>query len=296
MIMTKVSVIIPTYNSWKTLKSCIASIQKQTLKPLEIIVVDNASTDKTQEGMQKLLSINHKSSTIKYLRLRKNLGVTGGRNKGIREASKDADYVFFFDHDMVADKNMLAELVKTAEMDNSIGIVTPKIYYWEDKSRIWAAGTGIDLWTGQVIFRGGKDTGQYDKVEEVQVAPAAMLVKKEVIKKIKGFDNRYFATFEDTDFCFRARKAGFKTYYAPKAIAYHKLSMAPKDEAERLLSRAYWVGRNRVLFMKDFGKNFAVFLLFLPIFSLYYLKMAIKHKRINDWLRFMKATFSGIVS
>lgn len=303
--MTKVSVIIPTYNSWKTLKSCIASIQKQTLKPFEIIVIDNASPDKTKEGMQKLLSTNHKSSTVKYFRLRKNLGVTGGRNKGIREASRDADYLFFFDHDMVADKNMLAELVKTAEMDNSIGIVTPKIYYWKDKrslrsgdrkKRIWSAGTGINLWTGQVFFRGGEDTGQYDKIEEVQVAPAAMLVKKEVIKKIKGFDNRYFATFEDTDFCFRAKRAGFKTYYTPKAIAYHKLSTDPKDEADRLLSRAYWVGRNRVIFMKDFGKSFAVFLLFLPIFSLYYLKMAIKHKRINDWLRFMKATFSGILS
>lgn len=296
-----ISVIIPTYNSWKTLRGCIASIQKQTLKPFEIVVVDNASTDQTP---QKISTINHQPSTIKYFRHEKNLGVTGGRNRGIKEANKESDYLFFFDHDMVAERRMLEELVKVAESDSSIGIATPKIYYWQDKQslalrtkkRIWSAGTGINLWTGQVLFRGGKDVGQYEEAEEVQVAPAAMLVKKEVIQKIKRFDNRYFATYEDTDFCFRAREAGFSTYYVPKAIAWHKLSQDPRDEADRLLYRAYWVGRNRILFMRDFGKNFLVFLIFLPVYALYYLFLSLKHQRLKDWFRFIQGTTAGLFS
>lgn len=285
----EISVIIPTYNSWKTLKDCLHSILKQSLKPREVIVIDNASTDDTSIKLVKDFP------SVKLIKLPINNGVTGGRNTGIKKAIKEISYFFFFDHDMVADKNMLKELVKVAEQDSNIGIVTPKIYYKGDKKRIWAAGTGINLWSGQVLFRGGKDIGQYEKIEEVQVAPAAMLVKKEVIRKIKGFDGKYFATYEDTDFCFRSRKSGFFTFYAPKAIAYHELSTNPADEADRLLRRSYWVGRNRILFMKDFGKSFFVFSLFLPVYLLYYLKLAIRYKRIGDWINFIRGIFDGLL-
>lgn len=283
-----ISVIIPTYNSWVTLKDCIASIQKQTLRPYEVIVVDNASSDGTSDKVKK------KFPNVRLITLKKNTGVTGGRNMGIKLANPSSDYLFFFDHDMVAEKDMLKELLKVAETNPRIGIVTPKIYYFGNKKRIWSAGTGINLWTGQVLFRGGDDVGQYEKVEEVQVAPAAILVKKELIKKIKSFDDTYFATYEDTDFCFRARKEGFKTFYASKALAYHKISWDPKDDADRVLSRAYWVGRNRIIFMKKFSKNFAVFTLFIPLFIGYYLLLSISTNRFKDGFNFLLGTFAGL--
>ena len=302
---SRISVIIPTYNGWNTLKDCITSILNQSLAPYEIIVVDNASVDGTWENISNYVDsfsrVNSKkvladnlNFKFKIIRNKKNLGVTGGRNTGIRLADKRTDYLFFFDHDMVADKNMFQNLIKIAEGDSSSGIITPKVYYWEDKKRIWSAGTGINLWTGQVLFRGGKDNGQYEKTEEVQVAPAAMFVKKEVIAKVKFFDNRYFATYEDTDFCFRAKKAGFKIIYEPKAIAYHKISPDPEDEAKRLLSRGYLVGKNRILFMKDFGKSFLIFFLFLPIYCLHYLKLAVEFHNLKGWKDFMRGTIVGL--
>lgn len=289
----KISVVIPTFNSWKTLEKSIKSILSQSLLPTEIIIVDNASTDKTPDYLRKFKS---KKIKLRIFRNTTNNGVTGGRNRGIQEADKNLDYIFFFDHDMYAEKHMLVELLKVAESDENIGIVTPKIFYWRDKKRIWAAGTGMNLWTGQVLFRGGRDEGKYEKVEEVQVAPAAMLVRKEVIRKIKEFDNAYFATYEDTDFCFRARKSGFKVYYAPKAVAYHDLPIDLKEESIRLLSRSYLVGRNRVIFMKKFGKNFLVFTFFLPIYIFYYLRLALKNKRFNAWREFLKGTAVGLFS
>lgn len=291
MIMKKVSVIIPTYNSWNTLKSCIASIQNQTLKSKEIIVINNGSGDGTPKRVKE------EFSEVRLINLKTNTGVTGGRNTGIKKANPKSDYLFFFDHDMVAKKNMLANLVNIAESNKQIGIVTPKIYYYGNKKRIWSAGTGINLWTGQVSFRGGVDLGQYEIAQEVQVAPAAILVKKELMKKIKFFDDNYFATYEDTDFCFRAREMGYKTFYAPEAVAYHILSWDPKDDADRVLSRAYWIGRNRVIFMKRFGKFFPLFLiLFVPLFSLYYLKVSISTNRIRDWLKFMLGTWRGLTT
>jgi GT2 family glycosyltransferase len=284
----KISVIIPTYNSITTLLPCIKSITQQTFRPSEILVIDNASTDKTVEKL-KLLS---KNKTIKVYENNTNLGVTGGRNRGIKEADKSSEYFLFFDHDMVADKNMIKELIKVAELAKENGIVTPKIYFWKDKKRIWAAGTGINLWTGRILFRGGIDTGFYDRNEGVQVAPAAILVKKEVLKKIKGFDNKYFATYEDTDFCFRAKREGYLTYYAPKAIAWHKIAIDQKGDAEKLLGRSYFIAKNKILFMKDFGKP--TFWLFIPVFMAYYLKMSIKYRNINAFLKYVRGTWDGI--
>ncbi len=289
--MKKVSVVIPTYDdSWPFLKACLQSLVNQTLVPKEIIVVGGKISVRTRTELEKHFP------KIKKVFIDDNMGVTGGRNKGIDAVSKNSDYFFFFDHDMIADSNMLAELANVAEINDDIGIVTPKIYYWSNKKRIWSAGTNINLWTGQVLFRGGKDKGQFDKIEAVQVAPASMLVKRGVIDKVKYFDNRYFATFEDTDFCFRAKKFGFSTFYAPKAIAYHDLSVNLRDESDRLFKRAYWVGRNRVLFMKDFGRFFYIFLVFIPVYLVYYLHLAIKYRRLNDWLIFVKGTFFGIFS
>lgn len=283
----KISIVIPTFNSWQTLIPCIKSVYNQTLKPYEIIVVDNASSDQTVQKVKK------GTPYVKLIPLEKNTGVTGGRNSGIKAADKSSGYLFFFDHDMVADKNMLQELVEVAKRASNIGIVTPKIYFWTSKRRIWSAGTSINLLTGQIFFRGGMDVGQYEKIEEVQVAPAAMLVKRKVVQKLKKFDERYFATYEDTDFCFRAKRAGFKTYYAPRAIAFHKISEDPRLEAKRLMDRGFWVGRNRVLFMRDFGVNFLAFTLFVPIYFLYYLRLAIKFKRLDGIASFIKGTFYG---
>lgn len=288
--MTKISVVIPTYNSWSTLKDCISSIQKQTLRPYEIIIIDNGSSDGTSNKVRLMFP------NVKLITLKVNTGVTGGRNKGIEHCSPKTDSILFFDHDMIADKKMLEELVRILKIDKSIGIVTPKIYYHGDKKRIWAAGTGINLLTGQVLFRGGIDIGQYDFSEEVPVAPAVLLVKKEVLNILKMFDDRYFATFEDTDFCFRAKKMGFKVFYAFRALAFHKIPYDKKEESERLLSRAYFIGRNRILFMKDFGSNFYFFLIiFLPVYILYYLKLAISHGRFLDWLKLIQGVISGLI-
>lgn len=288
--MKRISVIIPTYNSNKTLYECVVSMLAQTTKVTEVIVVDNASTDDTK---QVITTLSIKDSRVKYFRNTKNRGVTGGRNRGIGELSGMSDYILFFDHDMVAEKRMVEKLVDVAESADNIGIVTPKIFYFNDKTRIWSAGTGINLWTGQVLFRGGKDHGQYEMTQEVQVAPAAMLVKRGVFKKVRKFDERYFATFEDTDFCFRAKVAGYKTFYAHKALAWHKISPNPRDETERLLSRAYWVGRNRVLFMKDFGK--LTFWFFIPIYALYFMRLSIKSNSIGHFFQYLSGLRDSII-
>jgi len=291
----KVSVIIPTRNSWETLRECLKSLLSQSFSLYEILIIDNASTDETFNNVTAFAKKIKSDSKIEIFRNSKNLGVTGGRNRGIKEAGNDYDFLLFFDHDMVADKDMVKELITVSERSKDIGIVTPKIYYFGQKDQIWAAGTGINLWTGQILFRGGKDTRQFEDIEEVQVAPASFLVKSEVLQEIKGFDDVYFATYEDTDFCFRARENGFSTYYIPKAIAYHKIPYDESDSMKRLLTRTYFIGRNRVIFMKRFGKNIFVFLACTPAFLVYYSYLSLKYNKVKSIFDFVKGTIDGFL-
>lgn len=284
----KVAVVIPTYNSFLILRMCLDSFSKQTLLPSEVIVVDNGSTDSTYNNVRKYFP------KVKIIKLKKNTGVTGGRNAGINRVAKQSEYILFFDHDMVAEKNMIQNMVNLAKKDSFSGIITPKIYYWEKKNIIWAAGTNINLWTGQILFRGGRDKGQFDKAEEVQVAPAAILVKRELLDQIHGFDNRYFATYEDTDFCFRARKKGYKTMYCPEAVAYHQISTEGVSERKRLLERSFWIGRNRIIFMKDFGKNFHFFIFFSLAYLFYFVKLSLQQKDMKGLVSYVKGVMVGL--
>lgn len=285
-LLPKVSVVIPTYNLKNILLECLKSVLSQNYNNLEVIVVDNGSTDGTSEV------VTRKFPKVKLIRNQKNLGVTGGANAGLREAT--GDYIWLVDHDNILEFNMLSEMVKLAESDPKIGVVVPKIYYWEDKSLIWAAGTGMNLLTGENIFRGGKDVGQYDRIEEVDIAPANFLVKKEVIEKVGLYDDVFFVSYEDADFSFRVRKAGYKIVYTPKAVCYHKIPLLDKKSAkQRWLSRAYWSARNKIIFMRKNSPFFFLFVLLYPIWFFIYTYQALRYSNFNTLLNFYKGIKDG---
>ncbi|MBU5689296.1 MAG: glycosyltransferase family 2 protein, partial [Candidatus Aenigmarchaeota archaeon] len=122
-----VSVVIPTYNRKEMLIRLIKSIKKSTYKNLEIIVVDDASTDGTYE------EIKRKFPDVKIVRNEKNLLLAASRNIGIKNSK--GKYIFLIDDDNVVDKNCIYELVKSMENDKNIGIVGPIMYYYSDPKR-----------------------------------------------------------------------------------------------------------------------------------------------------------------
>ena len=282
----KVSVIVPTYNLKKIVCECLKSILSQDYPNLEVILVDNGCTDGTGEAVIK------KFPQVRIIRNKKNLGVTGGVNTGLKEA--DGDYIWLVDHDNIFRKNTLSEMVKLLESDSKIGIVVPKIYYWEKKDTIWAAGTGMNLLTGENIFRGGKDIGKYDKIEEVEIAPANFLVKREVIEKVGFYDDVFFISYEDADFSFRVKKAGYKIVYTPKAICYHKIPLLDKKAAkQRWLSRAYWASRNKIIFMRKHSPLFFLFVLLYPIWFFIYSYQALRYSNFTTLFNFWKGIKDG---
>ena len=239
--MNKVAVIILNYRIKELILKCIESVKKSTYKNLDIIIVDNSP----EEGLGELVDNN-----IQYLPNR-NTGYTGGNNLGIKKALESSpDFIFILNPDTIIDKDAIKYLVETLEDENA-GIVGPKILF-SDKKTIWYAGGIFD--TANVI---GKHKGvdeldneKYEKLEETDyVTGAAMFVSKEVFQKIGFFDEKYFLYYEDSDFSKRAKEAGFKVLYQPKAMVYHENAQSTGLGSPL---QDYFITRNRMLYASKF--------------------------------------------
>ena len=188
----------------------------------------------------------------------KNHGFPGGNNIGIKFAFKFLypDYVLLLNNDTTVEENFLVELVKNGENRNEIGILGPKIYFYDEPNTIWSAGCKISwkLSRGIQIGCSEPDHGQYDEVKEVEyVSGSAFLIKSEVIRKIGLMDEKYFLYFEESDWTLRANQAGYKSLYVPTAQVWHKVSRSGGGISKPV--GLYYITRNRWIFMKKWAKK-----------------------------------------
>jgi GT2 family glycosyltransferase len=254
----KVAVVILNWNRKEDTLDCLTSLRKLSTSGFEIltIVVDNGSTDGSVAAFKKV------PASPKIIELEENLGYVKGNNAGIKLAlNNKADYVMILNNDTLVDKNLIKELLKSARRNRDGGIFTPKIYFAPGfefhKDRyaksdlgkvIWSAGGKID-WNNVYGANNGVDevdNGQYENERETDFATGAcMFIKSEVLKKTGVFDAKYFAYLEDTDLCMRAKGAGYRIIYVPKACLWHEVARSSAIGGEL---NDYYLTRNRMLF------------------------------------------------
>lgn len=213
-----VSIIIPNYNGAEFLKVCLDSLQKQTYKDIEIIIVDNGSSDESIE------IIKTDYPQVKIIQNQKNLGFVTANNQGF-EASK-GDYVLFLNNDTRVDYLFLEKLL--AEFSNapgSLGAVFSKLLLLNEPHRLDAIGS---FFTGygflyHVGFR-EVDHGQYDQLKEIfNPKGVCFLMPREVFEEIGGFDEDFFSYFEESDLFWRVWLSGRHIRFVPESIVYHKV-------------------------------------------------------------------------
>jgi GT2 family glycosyltransferase len=221
-----ISIIIPTYNGLEHLKTCFESLRKQTLNfqtgndpCVKLVLVDNGSTD----GTLDFIKINYPE--IEVVKLAKNYGFAKAVNEGIKYSFKNekVTHIVLLNNDIECEENFLEEMMK-GFVDESVGSVACKMLNFYRRNIIDDAGDFIKL-IGSPYARGHaeEDKGQYDKEEFIFGACAgAVLYSKDVFESIGYFDEDFFAYYEDVDFSLRMQLAGFKCYYNPKAVCYHK--------------------------------------------------------------------------
>jgi len=271
----KVFIVVLNFNGKEDTLECLASVSRLQVTGyrLQVVVVDNGSMD---GSVEKIKSQKLKIKNFILIENKENLGFAEGNNVGLRFALKNrADFVLVLNNDTFVDKNLIVELLQTAESCQKAGIFGPKIYFApgfefhrgryraEDLGKvIWYAGGKID-WQNTLFSHRGVDEvdqGQYGQVEETDfVSGCAMFVKREVIEQIGFFDKKFFAYLEDVDFCQRAKKAGFNLLYVPKALLWHKVAQTTGGIGSQL--QDYYITRNRLLFGFRWGSSRAKFAL-----------------------------------
>jgi GT2 family glycosyltransferase len=258
----KIGIIILNWNSYEVTQDCLLSLRKLDYPDFEVVVVDNGSiepsADKMVEGFPE----------IRLIKNRTNLGFTGGNNVGIRDVlSRNPDYLLLLNNDTVVAPNFLTELVQVAESDAKIGMLNPKIYFFEPADRIWYAGGMHKPWWSFPKHLGlhKRDDGKYNQTREVSfVTGCALLIKAPVVREIGLLDEMFFHSFEDADWSLRAFHAGFKAFYVPTAVIWHRDAYDTRKHAGKDFKDFYNI-RNSILFARKHlqGPYWPLFLLSL---------------------------------
>ncbi|MBI5403574.1 MAG: glycosyltransferase family 2 protein [Ignavibacteriae bacterium] len=219
-----VVVLILSYNGKHLLDDSVSTYLNNDYSNFSICVVDNGSTDGTEEFVSK------KFPSVFTLRLEKNLGYSGGLNEGLKYAfgEKKADYALITNNDVKVDSKVISSLVSVAEMKTEIGFVTGKVFYYDNPDVLQTVGKKEHpvLWNGGHIGNREKDCGQYEEICERYFADDIYtLVKKSLYEKVGGYDTLFQFQCEEFDWQVRAKEAGFKIFYTPNAKIWHKDSM-----------------------------------------------------------------------
>jgi GT2 family glycosyltransferase len=249
-----VSVVVLAYNGERTIAEALSSVFNQTYGNIEVIVVDNASEDRTLEVVQQFGEVRPpeevRPPNIKIIRNNKNIGFAG-HNVGI-ENSK-GEYVLCMNQDVILDRNFITEAVKVFEQDEKIGAIQPKMKNKNDRTKI--DSTGIVIFKSRRMVdrgQGEEDEGQYSKIEEVfGNNGAAAFFRKACLEDVKiqvssskfsakggsasggqvssfeYYDPDFFLYKEDVDLSWRIRLYGWKIMYCPKAIVYTDRTSKP---------------------------------------------------------------------
>ncbi|MBE7177517.1 MAG: glycosyltransferase family 2 protein [Mucilaginibacter polytrichastri] len=265
-----VSVVTVNYNGSAVTEKLLQSLQVIDYPHIEIIVVDNASAENVDW-------LKEKYPYITLIKNTENKGFAAANNDGFRVAK--GEFFMMLNNDTEVESDFLWPLVKTIQSSRMIGLVCPKLKYFDDKNVIQFAGyTPISKYTGRGFPIGDKedDDKQYDRIYTISHGHgAAMLLKREIFEKVGPMREDYFLYYEELDYCERIRWAGYNLIFNGHSTVYHKESMTVGKNSPL---KVYYNTRNRILFVRrtsTFIQRF-IFLFYyglivVPVHSLRYL-------------------------
>lgn len=238
-------IIIVNYNGKELLEKSLPSIVKYT--NADICVVDNNSTD------DSLSFLKDNYPSIKLIESEENLGYGNAHNLAL-ETHPNYNYYVFMNNDITVTSNWLEEMIKVFNTKEGVGAVGPKILLSEKKDEKYLINSaGMDINKHLMAYdryEGEYDDEKYNTVEKVDgICGAVMLLSKEVIEKVKGFNPKMFLYYEDVDLSLRIRDLGYDIYYCGNSVVYHNHMASTKDMGSFKRNRMNMV--NRYTSIKD---------------------------------------------
>jgi GT2 family glycosyltransferase len=260
--MKSVSIVTVNFNQPHVTEDLLKSLAEVNTYPdIEIIVVDNGSK------VNPVPAWKQRYQNVKFIRSDLNTGFAGGNNIGIREAT--GEYLFLINNDTEVTAELIGKLVQTMEENPKIGIISPKIHYFDHPGMLQYTGyTPMNYYTARNASIGQfeEDKGQYDKLSGVTgyAHGAAMMIKRAALEKAGGMAENYFLYYEELDWCERIRKAGYEVHVDLSALIYHKESVSV---GKRTALKEFFMNRNRILFIRKNASGLTFF-----IFCCYFLR------------------------
>ena len=243
--MPNVGIVISNYNGWQDTVQCLQSLEKQTYRDFEIILLDDASPNDSVERLREHLPPN----TV-FLPQQQNQGFAAVNNIGMRRALADGcDWALLLNNDTVAAPDFLETLLRQTPEG---AVSCPKMLFMDPPDEIWFAGGELDRATGRVRHLGGhqKDGPAFAQAKQVNfITFCCVLLPRAVIERVGYLDETLFMYCEDVDYCMRLGDAGVPLWFLPDARIWHKAG----GSAGGMLS-VYYITRN-TLYLTCKGKS-----------------------------------------
>ncbi|MCF0041843.1 glycosyltransferase family 2 protein [Dyadobacter fanqingshengii] len=272
--MKSVSIVTVNFNQPKVTEDLLRSLEEVNIYPnLEIIVVDNGSKPDPVPGWIA------QYPRVKFVRSDRNTGFAGGNNIGIEHTT--GEYLFLINNDTEVTADLIGKLVATMEANPKIGMISPKIHYFDQPGVLQYTGyTPMNYYTARnaCIGQFEQDRGQYDSLSGVTgyAHGAAMMIRREALEKAGVMAENYFLYYEELDWCERIRNAGYEIHVDLSALIYHKESVAV---GKRSALKEFFMNRNRILFIRKNGSAGQFF-----IFCCYFL-LAVVPRNIIQYIK-----------
>ncbi|MFH1320712.1 MAG: glycosyltransferase family 2 protein [Bacteroidota bacterium] len=218
----KVAVVIISYNGKELLEKFLPPIINDDYDDFEVYVIDNASTDQTQEFLKSAFP------QVKIITVKVNKGFTNGYVEGLQQISNE--YYVLISSDMEATPGWIKPIIDLMESDRSIAACQPKVKSYDQKTLFEYSGSaggyidmlGYPFCRGRLFFTMEDDKGQYDDVRETFWATGGCLfIRSELYHKAGGLDNDFYAHMEEIDLCWRLKNMGYKIMVCPESVVYH---------------------------------------------------------------------------
>ena len=280
----KAVIVVLNWNGWRDTLECLVSLEHLAYPNYKVVVVDNASSDGSEEKICEAFP------AVQLIQSGANLGFAGGNNVGIRYAlEQGADYIWLLNNDTVVEPDALTHLVERMANDERVGMCGSTLVYYHDRSKVQAlAGATFNKWLG-VSKHIGQHTSRYylaspESVEKrlAYIVGASLLVSRSFVEGVGLLCEDYFLYYEEMDWAIRARDK-FTLAYAPKSVVYHKEGGSVGGDNitlnQKSMTADYYSIRNRIVFtQKHFSYALSTVYLGL-IFAL------VNRARRNQWER-----------
>ena len=282
-----VSIVTINYEHPDVTCALLESLRHITYPNIEVIVVDNASVKDDPAIISRLYP------EAVFIQSKENLGFAGGNNLGIRQAK--GEYIMLLNNDTEVNPGFIEPLLSKLQSDSQIGAVSPKIRFFHTPDTIQYAGispyTLVTL-RQYLIGLGEIDTGQFDTTcETFSIHGAAMMIPVSVIKEVGLMAELYFLYYEEHDWAERIKNAGYKIFYVPESLIFHKESISTGKQSPL---KTYYITRNRFLFARRNIKGISKLITLAYLLFIAFPKGLIAHS-LNNRIDLAKATWRAYV-